>query len=291
MNDETELLRRYADEGSGEAFADFVRGHLSLVYSAALRRMQGDAAGARDVAQRVFVTAAREARRLARHASVTGWLYTTTRNAALDHMRDEQRRRQRERQAHESGDLAPSAERGSGDWRQIGPVLDRTMDGLSAADREAVLLRFFEGRSFAEVGQRLKLTENAARMRVERALERLRLRAKVAEAEGRLAAASSTMAVGAGAGAGTAGALQAGAEQNAVGTGKPVMASDRTAAPGAKGAGSMLDRLIAYPEYQDVVLRQQRAAMPFKFGPLYRKLGLTGPQIAAFEDLMMEQQR
>lgn len=172
MTNDAELLRRYAEGGpEGEAaFAAWVQQHLGLVYAAALRRLDGDAHGAADVAQRVFAAAAREARSLATHATVTGWLYTTTRRAALNHMRDDQRRKQRERVAGAMG-----AEEGSGavDWEQLRPVLDAAMDELGATDREAVLLRFFEERAFAEVGERLRMSENTARMRVERALEKL----------------------------------------------------------------------------------------------------------------------
>jgi len=48
------------------------------------------------------------------------------------------------------------------------------MHELKQADREAILLRYFENRQFAEVGAKLGLNENAARMRVERGLEKLR---------------------------------------------------------------------------------------------------------------------
>ena len=48
------------------------------------------------------------------------------------------------------------------------------MHELKETDREAILLRYFENRQFAEVGVKLGLNENAARMRVERALEKLR---------------------------------------------------------------------------------------------------------------------
>ena len=48
------------------------------------------------------------------------------------------------------------------------------MHELKESDREAILLRYFENRQFAEVGAKLGLNENAARMRVERALEKLR---------------------------------------------------------------------------------------------------------------------
>jgi hypothetical protein len=59
-------------------------------------------------------------------------------------------------------------------WQQLWPVLDDALHELKEADREAVVLRFLEDRSLREVGARLGLTDNAARMRVERALEKLR---------------------------------------------------------------------------------------------------------------------
>src|SRR4051812_5543658 len=99
MSDDAELLRRYAEEHSEEAFAEFVRRHLGLVYSAALRRTGGNAHAASDVAQQVFIRAARQARTLGRHPRLMGWLYAATRNAALNLMRDEQRRQRREREA------------------------------------------------------------------------------------------------------------------------------------------------------------------------------------------------
>jgi hypothetical protein len=59
------------------------------------------------------------------------------------------------------------------DWRQIQPVLDDAMHELSETDRAAVVLRFFEGQNLKEIGLALGLKENAARMRVDRALEKL----------------------------------------------------------------------------------------------------------------------
>jgi len=59
-------------------------------------------------------------------------------------------------------------------WEQLRPVLDAAMHQLNERDRHVVLLRFFEGRSLADVGAKLGLSEDAARKRVGRALDELR---------------------------------------------------------------------------------------------------------------------
>ncbi|MDB6170314.1 MAG: polymerase, sigma-24 subunit, subfamily [Verrucomicrobia bacterium] len=173
MSTDPELLQRYADEHSEEAFAELVQRHVNLVYSAALRRVGGDAHLAKDVAQQVFTALARDARALADRSALAGWLYTATRNASAHVVRGERRRRVREQEAHfmqqlEAGDAPAGAE-----WERLRPLLDGAMDGLNDADREAVLLRFFEGRSFADIGASLRTSEDAARVRVTRALDKL----------------------------------------------------------------------------------------------------------------------
>ena len=111
---------------------------------------------------------------------MTGWLYTSAHFAAAKIVRGENRRRDREEKfmrepTNDSGagfqpaEFAPEA-----DWEKLRPTLDDAMHELKESDREAILLRYFENRQFAEVGAKLGLNENAARMRVERALEKLR---------------------------------------------------------------------------------------------------------------------
>jgi len=65
MTDDLTLLRRYVENQADDAFAGLVQRHLPLVYSAALRRTNGDAHRAHDVAQVVFTALAREAAALA----------------------------------------------------------------------------------------------------------------------------------------------------------------------------------------------------------------------------------
>ncbi|HTT55664.1 MAG TPA: TonB family protein [Opitutaceae bacterium] len=175
MTDDSSLLQRFAESGSQDAFAEVVRRHLDLVYSAALRRVGGDAHLARDVSQQVFIALARRAAALARHPVLTGWLYTTTHYLASKAVRAERRRRIREQTAQAMNDLlsSPGPET---DWTRLRPALDDAMLELGTRDREAVLLRFFRGRPFGEIGVRFGLSENAARMRVDRALEKLRAR-------------------------------------------------------------------------------------------------------------------
>lgn len=172
MPDDAQLLRCYAEEKSEAAFAALVRRYLDLVYSAALRQVGGDAHRAHDVTQIVFTTLARKAPALTGHPVLAGWLYTATQHAAAKAMRTEWRRQVREQEAHAMQEIfSPTAP--EVDWARVRPVLDRAMGELNDRDREAILLRFFAQRPFAEIGSALELSEDAARMRVERALAKL----------------------------------------------------------------------------------------------------------------------
>jgi RNA polymerase sigma factor (sigma-70 family) len=173
MSDDATLLRRYAEDRSEDAFTELVHRHLDLVYSAALRRTGGDSHRAADVAQQVFATLARDARRLSRHSVLQAWLHTATRNASLNLMMSEQRRKARESQAAALGAEACGSP-GSPDWERIKPLLDGAIDELPGPDRDAVVLRFLERREFSEIGLALKMSTDAARMRTGRALEKLR---------------------------------------------------------------------------------------------------------------------
>jgi RNA polymerase sigma factor (sigma-70 family) len=171
MTTDPELLAAFARTNSEDAFAELVRRHVNLVYSAALRQVNGDAHLAQDVAQTVFTDLARKADSLSRRENLSGWLYTSAHFAAAKIVRTENRRRDREEKfmREPANESAPAAE-----WETIRPALDDAMHELKESDREALLLRYFENRAFGEVGAKLGLNENAARMRVERALEKLR---------------------------------------------------------------------------------------------------------------------
>jgi RNA polymerase sigma factor (sigma-70 family) len=168
---DAELLQQYVKEGSEAAFEQLVRRHFDLVYSAALRQMAGDAELARDVAQNVFADLARKAKTLTGRPSLAGWLYTSTHFAAAKMVRGEQRRRAREQEAFSMQQITSTTE---DSWEQLRPTIDRAMHELDENEREAILLRFFPQRELRAVGEALGVTEDAARKRVERALEKLR---------------------------------------------------------------------------------------------------------------------
>ena len=174
MSSDGELLRGYVEANAEEAFAELVQRHLNLVYSAALRQVNGDAHLAKDVTQTVFTDLARKAAKLSRRPLLAGWLYTSTHFAAAKAVRTEHRRLAREQEAYIMNQLLESAAPGF-DWEKLQPLLDAGMHELKEADREIILLRFFENRPLRDIGEALDLSEDAARKRIERALEKLRL--------------------------------------------------------------------------------------------------------------------
>jgi RNA polymerase sigma factor (sigma-70 family) len=168
-----ELLRRYSSEGAEEAFAIVVRRHAGLVRGTALRQLRHEE-DADEVCHAVFLALARKAGSLPNGTVVAGWLFRATRYAAAKRLRDEGRRSRREKEAammHAEWTADPEAEELAG---RLAAHLNEALESLGARDRNAVLLRFFENRSYAEVGSGLGTSEDAAKMRVSRALEKLR---------------------------------------------------------------------------------------------------------------------
>src|SRR5437870_13491927 len=151
MKSDAELLRSYAQDRSESAFTDLVRRHIDLVYSAALREAHGEASLAEDITQAVFAELARKASSLVRHPALAGWLYTCVRRMTANVLRSEDRRQRREQEALTLNELLGS-EPTDPLWQEVRPLLDDAMHDLNEEDRAVVVLRFFEGRNFKEVG-------------------------------------------------------------------------------------------------------------------------------------------
>src|SRR5256885_3377299 len=169
--DDLALLREYVEHGSEEAFATLVARHVNKVYSIALRHTR-NAHQAEEITQAVFVILARKSRQLDKRVILSGWLCRTARLSAVTFVRSEIRRTRREQEAHMQNLLNESE---SEVWPQIAPLLDAAMAGLSQADHDAVALRFFDGKSMREIGAALGASEDATKMRVNRAVEKLRI--------------------------------------------------------------------------------------------------------------------
>ncbi|MGB7749761.1 MAG: TIGR03435 family protein [Verrucomicrobiia bacterium] len=169
-NDDMRLVREYVSRQSESAFAALVSRHTNLVYSAALRQTR-DPQLAEEVTQVVFIILARKAASLGAKTILTGWLYRTACYVSGSALKRELRRQHREQEAYMQSEL--DAQAGS-TWKQLSPLLDEAMLRLGRTDRDALVLRFFEGRSLNEVGSALGASEEAAKKRVNRALEKLR---------------------------------------------------------------------------------------------------------------------
>jgi len=173
MTDDHTPLRHYVASGAEHAFAAVVQHYLPLVYGAALRRVGGDAHRAQDVTQAVFTALARNARALAQHPDVAGWLFTTTRFVAAKTLRGERRRATREQTASLTSDLM-SPEPASPAPDALHAVLDDVLMELRQLDRQVILLRFHQGLRLAAIAGQLGASENAVQKRLDRALDQLR---------------------------------------------------------------------------------------------------------------------
>ena len=167
-SEDMELVREYVARNSDAAFEAILKRHINLVYSTALRQVR-DPSLASDVTQTTFIILARKAQTLNQSTILSGWLYRTTMFAASRAMRTEARRRERDNEA-----LSMQTDQTDTCWEELAPLLDEAMGRLSATDRAAVVLKYFENKSTREVADALGINEAAAQKRVNRAVEKLR---------------------------------------------------------------------------------------------------------------------
>lgn len=166
-----DLLKRYAETKSDAAFTEIRRRYARLVYSACLRE-SGDATLAEDAAQGVFLLLSRKAAGLVSHDSLAGWLFLASRYITRNLMKQDRRRQMNEAQAAQH---RPSGSQSNPLWDAIEPLLHEALDALKPDDREAILLRYYQEETLAEIGARFRASENTVRMRINRGLERVRL--------------------------------------------------------------------------------------------------------------------
>ena len=179
------LLKEYVEHKNQDAFTQLVNRYLDLVFTSARRQVR-DAHVAEDVTQHVFMKLGAKARALLTTHSIQGWLLTATRYAALDAIKYRNRRWKREQEAARSRQVstvsgAEPYATGLNHFSErdnylarLDTLLDHALSQLGEVNRDAVVARFFQNRSYRELGQQLGLPEEAARQRVSRSLRRLR---------------------------------------------------------------------------------------------------------------------
>lgn len=167
--DDWQLLQSYVERDSEAAFRTLVSRYVNLVYSVALRQVR-DAQLAEEVAQAVFILLARKASGLRSSVVLSGWLFRTSRFVAIRAARAEQRRQRREQEAFAMQQFTAPDDT----WKRITPALDEGLERLGETDRNALLLRFFNDNSYRETAAALGVSEDAAKKRVTRALDKLR---------------------------------------------------------------------------------------------------------------------
>jgi len=167
-SDDMGLLAAYF-EGSEAAFTTLANRYVNLVYSAALRQLN-DSHLAEEVTQAVFIILSKKASSLKKGTILSGWLLRATRFTCNNSLVSERRRLKRE---HEAARLQQG---GSDDqaWEQMAPLLDAALAELRESDRNALALRFFEPKSFEDIGSMLGIGADTARKRISRAVLKLR---------------------------------------------------------------------------------------------------------------------
>jgi uncharacterized protein (TIGR03435 family) len=169
--DDMTLLQEYSSKNSESAFATLVSRHINFVYSAALRQVRNPQL-AEEVTQAVFIILARKAGRISCNAVLSGWLFKTVRFTASAQIKAAIRRQRREQEAQMNS--VTLQETPDPTWEAMAPLLDEALARLNEEDRQAVLLRYFENKSLAQVGGALAINEDAARKRIGRAVEKLK---------------------------------------------------------------------------------------------------------------------
>ena len=162
--DDHHLLENFGRTQSETAFATLTERYVNLVYSTALRST-GNPHHAEEITQAVFVILARKASQLSPRMVLSGWLYQTVRLTAANFLKSEFRRQRREQEATVQSE---SNEPSNAAWQEIAPLLDEAMGQLSPADRDAVVLRFFQNRTAAEMAVQLHLSDSGTNARAAR---------------------------------------------------------------------------------------------------------------------------
>ncbi len=171
-----ELLAAYVAQRSEVAFRELVVRYVDVVYAASLRQVT-DPATAEDVTQAVFIVLMRRAGRIRDGRLLAAWLSHVTRCCAANAIRSATRRRKHEQRVAVMTETVTRGDSGEEESREREDIvlhLDALLGELGTTDRTAIVLRYFRGQPLANVGVALGVSEESAKKRVSRAVEKLR---------------------------------------------------------------------------------------------------------------------
>ena len=171
--EDIQLLLAYRRDGDESAFAQLVRRHGQWIFAASRRRL-GDDHLADDAVQAVFIVLADRAADLiaSKRGSLSAWLFHVM------HFTCARLRRTQSRQAELEKAAAPV--RAQPDSESINAdlplilLMEDSIAQLAAVERELIVRRFYRRQNFAEMGQAVGLTAEAARKRVSRSLAEIK---------------------------------------------------------------------------------------------------------------------
>jgi RNA polymerase sigma-70 factor (ECF subfamily) len=176
MESKTDIERKVAT-GDSAAFSLLFSMQEGALFRLA-HRMTGNSEEAAEICQETFARALESIRRYDPERSFFTWLYTICLNLIRDHLRKRRRfsllfpfpfRRIKESTPDPAQDPEKQIIR-----LESERLVQRGLNAIAPKLREAVLLRFMENLSFAEIGEVLGISTSAAKMRVYRGLEKLR---------------------------------------------------------------------------------------------------------------------
>ncbi len=168
--DEKALITR-AQRGDRAAFQQIVERHQARAYTLALRILRS-ASDAEEVAQDAFVRVWTALPGFRGESSFSTWLYRIVARRAFDRAAVMKNRRAREHATDILPDAAavPAAE----DDTFRATRLQQLIELLSPAQRAAVTLFYYEGRSVEQVAAQLAMPENTVKTHLSRARAALR---------------------------------------------------------------------------------------------------------------------
>jgi RNA polymerase sigma-70 factor (family 1) len=159
--------------GDVEAFKRLFDDYFETLYRYALRYLRS-AEEARDVVHDVFLQMWRHRQRIGLERDLRTYLYATTRNHALDHLkRREVEDRFRERQEGAEAQAGADAE-SELESRELAATIQRAIDTLPPRQREVLRLRWQQHLSYEEIAKALDISPKTVAIHLSRGLQHLR---------------------------------------------------------------------------------------------------------------------